>query len=150
MTYEDCCLSGCLSPSKTERPPNDCSGSPPSAGSPEHQFPCLKGQTSCWAARTQPAQYASERLSSGGYSCPLSSVGEYGATVIGESLRLGFFEQHHVGIGIRAQNAQSLTVRRPLHICDLLRIEIRDLPPRRSIYRLKPDIIHTILADRIS
>ena len=37
--------------------------------------------------------------------------------------RLGFFEQDCIGIGMAAQNAHSLTIRR------LLGIEVRDLAP---------------------
>src|SRR5277367_2588644 len=65
-------------------------------------------------------------------------------------LRFVFLQQHYIGIGMRAQYSQVLAVGRPVEICHLLGVEVRDLMAGGTIQRLKPNIVHPIFAYRVS
>src|SRR5215469_15899814 len=48
-----------------------------------------------------------------------------------------------------AQERQILPVRRPMKRVYLIRSEVSDLTPARTVKRLEPDIVDSVLADRV-
>src|SRR5579864_5689345 len=62
-------------------------------------------------------------------------------------LRLGFLQEHHIRIGVAAQDAKLLAIRRPVKREDLLGVEVCNLMARTTVDGLNPDVIHTILFD---
>src|SRR5579863_263072 len=64
----------------------------------------------------------------------------------GESgLRLGFLQQHDIGIGVAADQAQFAAVEGPVKVYDLFRFEVGDLFSRRTVERLQPKVFRVLI-----
>src|ERR1700746_3188010 len=67
--------------------------------------------------------------------------------IIALDLRLGFLQQHHVGIDMAAQNAERLAIRRTMELKNLFGVEVGDLTARRAIERLNPEVIDAVFTN---
>ncbi len=65
-------------------------------------------------------------------------------------LRFGLLQEHNIGIGMAPDQPQLAAVERPVKVGDLFRFKVRDLPSRRTVERLQPEIIYSLVSDRIN
>src|SRR5580692_2273446 len=65
-------------------------------------------------------------------------------------LRFGLLQQHNIGIGVAANQPQLAAVERPVKVGDLFRFKVGDLPSRRTVERLQPEVIYSLISDRIN
>src|SRR5277367_6154200 len=69
--------------------------------------------------------------------------------VVGSYLRFRFLQQNHVRLRFQTQDAQTLSIRRPVEFFNLLRMKLSNLVAGRAIERLEPNVIRPVLADDI-
>jgi len=62
----------------------------------------------------------------------------------------GIVQEDDIIGALGALDGQSLAIRRPMKIVDVVGSETRDLMPRRTIERLHPDVIHAFFGNDVS
>src|SRR5260370_41646614 len=65
-------------------------------------------------------------------------------------LRLGLLQEYNVGIGVAADESESLAIEGPVKVPDAFGFEVGDLLSRRTVERLEPEGIRVLVKARIN